>query len=116
MYLDIYEAIERRHLIQVYYGGYFRVIEPYVYGNDIHGTDVLKAYQLAGADELGRHVGWRWFKVSKMDAIKVLSTAFPGSRPTDGARERSLQRVYCEVDSSRAGTHHSPEIGSYRHR
>ncbi len=116
MYLDIYEAIERRHLIQVYYGGYFRVIEPHVYGKDIHSIDVLKAYQLAGANELGRHTGWRWLKVSKMDALTVLSTAFPGSRPADGARARSLQRVYCEVASSRQGSDHSSELGSYRHR
>jgi hypothetical protein len=115
MYLDIYEAIEHRHLIQVYYGGYFRIIEPHIYGNDINGTDVLKAYQVAGANELGRHVGWRWFKVSKIDSIKVLPTAFPASRSSEGVRERALQRVYCEVSSSPSADP-SPEFSSYRHR
>jgi hypothetical protein len=116
MYLDIYEAIERRHLIQVYYGGYFRVLEPHVYGCDLHRIDVLKAYQLAGCNELGRHVGWRWLKISKMDAVTVLTTTFPSARSADGARERQLQRIYCEVASAGRGTDLSPELGSYRHR
>jgi hypothetical protein len=116
MYLDIYEAIERRHLMQVYYGGYFRVIEPHVYGNDMHGADVVKAYQVAGTNELGRHVGWRWFKVSKMDAITVLSTTFPGSRSADGARERALQRIYCEVTSAHSGAGKASDPSHLRHR
>jgi hypothetical protein len=116
MYLDIYEAIERRHLVQVYYGHYFRVIEPHVYGSDIHGADVLKVYQIAGTDELGRHVGWRWFKVSKMDTVMVLSANFLGSRPADVARQRSLQRIYCEVASSSRDSDQPIELGSYQHR
>jgi hypothetical protein len=112
MYLDIYEAIERRHLIQVYYGRYFRVVEPHVYGRDLEGRDILKVYQVAGADELGRHVGWKWFSISKMDEVKVLSTAFPGLRPPDGIRERALQRIYCQV-AARPGEHPHPHASHF---
>jgi hypothetical protein len=116
MYLNIYEAIERRHLMQVYYGGYFRVIEPHVYGRDTRGIDVLKVYQVAGADELGRHVGWRWFKVSKMDAIMVLSASFSPVRPEDGLRYKALQRIYFQVAPSRTGDGSSPPSGAFRNR
>jgi hypothetical protein len=116
MYLDIYEAIERRHLVQVYYRHYFRIIEPYVYGCDMRNLDVLKAYQLAGCDELGRHVGWRWFAVSRMEAVTVLSASFPSTRPEDGLRRKVLQRIYCEVASPRKGDSGPHGLGNHRHR
>lgn len=116
MYLDIYEAIERRHLIQVHYGRYSRVVEPRVYGCDARHVDVLKVYQVAGCDELGRHVGWKWFTVSRMDAVLVLSTMFPTSRNEDGLRNRVLQRVYCQVGSIRPGDDPSVGASNFRHR
>ncbi|HEY1774237.1 MAG TPA: hypothetical protein VGH91_13700 [Gammaproteobacteria bacterium] len=116
MYLDIYEAIEHRHLIQVYYGHYCRIVEPHVYGRDLDGRDVLKVYQLAGCDELGRHIGWRWLRISKMQTLTVLGTSFPSSRSTDGARPRTLQRVYCEITSSRHSDGEPSDGGSPRHR
>lgn len=115
MYLDIYEAIEHRHLVQVYYGHYFRIVEPRVYGSDLAGRDVLKVYQVAGTDELGRHTGWRWFRISKMGSIKILATTFSGSRSADGARDRALQRIYCEVSSARRGDG-QPDPSHLRHR
>jgi len=115
MYLDIYEAIERRHLMQVYYRGYFRVVEPHVYGCDLRNIDVLKVYQIAGTNELGRHVGWKWFAVSGMDAVLVLSTSFPPTRPEDTLRPKVLQRVYCEVAPSRIDSGSSGR-GSSRYR
>lgn len=114
MYLDIYEAIEHRHLIQVYYRSYFRVIEPRVYGCDMRHRDVLKVYQVAGANELGRHVGWRWFTVSRMDEVMVLSTTFSATRSEDGLRPRVLQRIYCEVPSLRHGQGQAPDPSRFR--
>ncbi|MFI4921162.1 MAG: hypothetical protein ACHQAZ_05945 [Gammaproteobacteria bacterium] len=116
MYLAIYEAIEHHHLIQVHYGRYCRIVEPHIYGRDFDGRDVLKAYQVAGCDELGRHVGWRWLRVSKMQTLTVLATSFPISRSTDGARPRSLQRIYCEVTSSRRGERDASNGGKPQHR
>lgn len=116
MYLDIYEAIEHRHLVQVYYGHYFRIVEPRVYGSDLAGHDVLKAYQVAGCDELGRHVGWKWFKLSKIDTVRVLATTFPSSRSADGARDRALQRIYCEVTSAQSRDSYASDPSHLRHR
>ena len=116
MYLDIYEAIERRRLIQVYYGGYSRVVEPRIYGCDSRHVDVLKAYQIAGADELGRHIGWKWFTVSRIEAVLVLATRFTASRNEDGLRNRVLQRVYCQVSPSPFPTGDASGAGQYRRR
>jgi hypothetical protein len=116
MYLGIYEAVEHRHLIQVYYRGYFRIVEPHVYGCDMRKQDVLKVYQLAGCNELGRHVGWKWFAVSRMDAVTVLSTSFSATRSEDGLRPKALQRIYCEAAPSHIGDRSSPGLSKHRHR
>lgn len=110
MYLDIYEAIEHRHLIQMYYGDYSRIIEPRAYGSDSRGLDMLKAYQIAGCDTFGRHIGWKWFQAKEMEAVIVLSTHFVSQRSESTLRPRPLQRVYCQV-----GTH-SPQPWSHERR
>lgn len=103
VYLDIYEAIENRRLIQMYYGDYFRVIEPRLYGNDFRGVDVLKAFQVAGSDAFGRHPGWKWFRAKDMDSVVVLSTKFWPHRLENTHHDRTLQRVYCQVKDAAVG-------------
>lgn len=116
MYLDIYEAIEHHCLMQLYYRDYTRIIEPRVYGSDLHGLDIVKAYQIAGCDALGRHVGWKWLHVAEMDRVSVLDTHFVTQRDSSTLRNRALQRVYCQVDVSSAGGVHSSHSGINKHR
>lgn len=97
MYLDIYQAIEQRHLLQMYYEEYFRVIEPRVYGRDFRGVDVLQAYQIGGCDAFGRHNGWKWFRAKDMDTLRVLSTHFSAHRSSAKLYDHTLQHVYCQV-------------------
>lgn len=97
MYLDIYEAIEHRHLLQFYYGHYFRIVEPHAYGSDSRGKDALKAYQVAGADALGAHKGWKWYDPKQMDHVRVLPTVFVPRRDTFNLGDKRLLRIYCQV-------------------
>jgi hypothetical protein len=116
MYLDIYEAIEHHCLVQLYYGDYTRIIEPRTYGSDLRGRDVVKAYQIAGCDALGRHVGWKWFHAADMYRVSILGTHFVTQRDISTLRERPLRRVYCEVHARPDGGGPGQVSHSNRHR
>jgi hypothetical protein len=98
MYLSIYEAIENRYLLQFQYCGYFRIIEPHVYGHDARFGDVLRGYQVEGADEQGKHRGWKWFRTGKIQELQILSTHF--AHPRQGWQQTvdRLERLYCHLD------------------
>lgn len=99
MYLLIFEAIEHRHLMQFTYEGYFRIIEPHMYGSDADGVDLLCGFQLAGADELGKHNGWHKFEVAKISDLTCLATRYPGPRPPYRLHSKTFKRIYCQVTS-----------------
>jgi hypothetical protein len=98
MYLSIFEAIENRYLLQFHYCGYFRIIEPHVYGHDLRFGDVLRGYQVAGADELGKHRGWKWFRTGKIEDLQILPTHFTGPRKGSQLTVERLDRVFCHLD------------------
>jgi hypothetical protein len=98
MYLSIYEAIEKRYLLQFQYCSYFRVIEPHVYGHDPRFGDVLRGYQVAGADEFGNHRGWKWFRTAKIEDLQVLPTHFTGPRSGAQLTVDRLERTYSYLD------------------
>lgn len=94
MYLTIFEAIEHRYLLQFHYCGYFRVIEPHVFGHDPRYGDVFRGFQIGGADERGNHRGWKWFRVDKVQELQVLPVHFMGPREGAALTVERLERTY----------------------
>lgn len=101
MYLTIFQAIEHCRLLHFYYEGYFRVVEPHVYGSDAAGRDVLYGYQIAGADALGRHTGWKSYLVLDMNSLLGLDAHFVGPRAGYKPKIHAWQRVYVEIQGCR---------------
>jgi hypothetical protein len=99
MYLLIFEAIERGHLLQFSYDGYFHIIEPHMYGSDAAGVDLLCGFQIAGTSELGKHNGWHRFEVSKIDDLTCLPTRYSGPRPPYKLGSKTFKRIYCQATS-----------------
>lgn len=99
MYLDLFRAIEDRHLIQLHYGQYYRVVEPYVFGSDSRGEDVLRAYQVAGFDGLQRDIGWKWFNTRHIGNVVILSTQFQHERTGTPLPPGAIRRVYCQASA-----------------
>lgn len=113
MYLTIFQAIEQCRLLHFYYRGYFRILEPHIYGTGRSGKDVLCGYQIAGADAAGKHVGWKSFDVKEIENIQVLSAHFVGPRPGfHHPTSRSWTRIYVQLKSTClpiAASSHNPE-------
>lgn len=114
MYLLIFEAIEHRHLLQFTYEGFFRIIEPHMYGSDASGVDLLCGFQIAGVGEMGKHNGWHKFQVSKISDLSCLPTKYPGPRPSYKLSSKTFKRIYCQATSpalERAATRRKPPSG-----
>lgn len=68
-------AMHQRQLLKIKYGtdSSFRVIEPYMLGENTKKEAILRAFDLSKND-------WRLFLLSKISQIQVLETHFKGFR------------------------------------
>lgn len=98
MYLTIFQSIENCRLLHFHYDGYSRVVEPHLFGVDRRGLDVLYGYQVAGADIMGRHIGWKCYVAKDMHTILALDARFVGPRVSYDPNFHTWQRVYVQVD------------------
>jgi hypothetical protein len=59
--------------------------------------DVVRGFQIAGADESGQHRGWKWFRTGKIENLVVLPTHFTGPRTGCELTVERLERPYCHL-------------------
>lgn len=72
---EIIEAIENLNVIEFYYEGESRIVQPYCYGVSKAGNDVLRAFQIDGYSSSNK-MWWRLYTVKKMQGIEVLDDNF----------------------------------------
>lgn len=93
----ICDAIGRKRVLEFYYDGYPRSVEPHACGNDTKGNDVVRAYQISGGSESGEYVGWKLFKLSKMNYMEISTTTFAGPRPDYKRGDSAMRVIYCQL-------------------
>lgn len=91
----ICRAINEIRVVEFYYDGKPRVVEPHCHGITTAGNNGLRAYQIYGYSSSGK-MGWKMFDLSKVTAIK-LSGRFHGARPGFKKNDRGMSRIYCEL-------------------
>lgn len=69
MNLTICTAINGRRTLELRYHGYSRTVEPYAYGRDKQGAEVLRCYQQSGGSAGGQATGWKLLKVADVFAV-----------------------------------------------
>jgi len=77
-------AIKSRRVIEFYYHGGYRTVEPFCLGLVMSGgadNESLVCYQTGGFSELREVVGWKLYRASEMEDIEVLKEQFSGDRP-----------------------------------
>jgi hypothetical protein len=97
MIFNICEAIQNREIIQFYYDGGLRVVEPYCYGESGKGNLVLRGFQIEGYSSSGESVGWKLFKIDEMVNISFSGHKFTGTRPNYNPNDRGMIRIICNV-------------------
>ncbi len=91
------KAIREQRVVQFYYDGYKRVVEPYCYGVSTAGNDVVRGYQVGGLSKSGRPLGWRLFRVDEMSGLTVLEATFRASRTFYNQYAHDMTSIYCRV-------------------
>lgn len=97
MNTEICSAISERRLLDFYYENFHRIVEPYTYGIDTAGNDVLSAYQIEGQVEKGYIPSWRLFSIEKMKNVQLLSKSFSTNQCEYRKRDKRMTRIYCEI-------------------
>lgn len=93
---EIIEVIENQHVIELYYEGELRVIEPHCYGLTTAGNEGLRAYQTAGYSSSGK-LGWKLYDLGKADDISITPARFAGPRPGYQAGDKGMSKIYAEL-------------------
>jgi hypothetical protein len=98
-YPMICDAIRLRHVVRFLYHGGMRQVEPYVYGRDANGDELLRGFQLRGASRAGDTTGWKIFHVEDMTSVAVTFEAFSTRAAYDPA-DKVIVFVNARVEPS----------------
>lgn len=94
---DVCRAIEKMCILNFYYDGFKREVEPHACGNDSKGNDVMRAYQVSGGSESNEYTGWKLFEISKMNYLELTAMKFSGPRPGYKRDDKAMRRIYCQL-------------------
>jgi hypothetical protein len=97
MSFDICAAIRNREVIEFYYDGAIRVVEPFCYGENSKGNYVLRAYQVGGYSSSGEPLGWRLYREDKMTNITSTGRRFSPNRSDYNPNDKDMVRIICNV-------------------
>ncbi|WP_089400677.1 hypothetical protein [Noviherbaspirillum humi] len=92
----ICEAIDQRHILELRYHGYSRIVEPHIYGEDRHGNEVLRCYQLAGGSASGERAGWKLLYVQDAVLVHLTETEFM-PRADYRVTDKVVVNAYCRI-------------------
>ena len=93
---QVCNAIKNMNVIEFYYNGGIRTVEPHCHGVTTAGNEGLRAYQTEGYTESGK-MGMKMFDLGKASNINVLNETFDGPRLGYSKGDRGMSHIYCEL-------------------
>lgn len=97
MAYDFCDAIRNKEIIEFYYDGGKRIVEPYCYGESTRGNLVLRGYQIEGYSSSGENEGWKLFKEDDMNNITSIGQKFAKIRPNYNPNDKAMVRIICSI-------------------
>lgn len=91
----IKQAITNKKIIEFFYDGKQRIVEPYLIGTTSTGKQSLRAYQIGGHSN-SKMPSWKLFTIMKISNVKVTENTFSKRsdyNPNDKGMNRILHRV-----------------------
>jgi hypothetical protein len=92
---EIIDAIENQNVVEFYYEGDLRIVEPHCYGKTSAGNEGLRAYQVGGYSSSGK-MGWKMYDLGKADDITVTEEAFE-VRSEYKRGDKGMSVIYAEI-------------------
>ena len=96
METKIIEAIRNQNLLEFYYDGEIRIVEPHCYGITTKGNEGLRAFQVGGYSSSGK-MGWKMYDLGKAEDIEVLDETFDSPRSGYNSGDKGMSRIYEEL-------------------
>lgn len=95
------EAIGRRRLLRLTYGGEVRLVEPYLHGVRNPNTEVLVCFQRSGGSKSGASSGWKALHVAAIEAAEITDIAFVGDQESFNPTGSSynITSIHCLVEA-----------------
>ncbi len=98
MNLLICQAISSNKVLKLVYHWGFRLVEPYAYGMNHKGHELLRSYQIGGASDSGEPVGWKLFRVDEINQLQETAVHFSRERKGYKRDDKALDRqIYCQL-------------------
>lgn len=92
---EIIDAIESQNVVEFYYEGELRIVEPHCYGKTSAGNEGLRAYQVGGYSSSGK-MGWKMYDLGKADDITVTEETFE-VRSEYKRGDKGMSVIYAEI-------------------
>ncbi len=96
----ICSVIKSRRIMEFFYHGGYRRVEPFCLGLVMSGeadNESLLCYQIGGYSELREVVGWKLYRASEMEDIEIFREQFGGDRPGYDPDSVDMVTIYCCV-------------------
>ncbi len=93
---SVCNAIRFKRVIQFFYDGSLRTVEPYCHGINAAGREVIRGYQTSGIRRPDPSEGWMSYELNKMIGILVKDESFD-HRPDWMSVDRSMKRLHCRA-------------------
>lgn len=94
----IVEAIEKKKILNVGYGGVVRKVIPHAYGTDKDGKAKLRGFQLVDVSSgVAPATGWRMFAEASMESVTLSDETFEG--PSEGYKreDQNLTTIVAQL-------------------
>lgn len=92
---EIITAIENQNVIEFYYEGELRVVEPHCYCETTAGNEGLRAYQIDGYSSSGT-MGWKMYDLGKANDFVVTEDTFE-VRNGYKRGDKGMSEIYAEI-------------------
>lgn len=97
MNTDICKAIAGRRVLEIWYDGGTRIVEPHCHGFSTAGNEVVRAYQSSGYSNSGERSAWKMLKVAEIGSLKETGAVFTQNRPGYNPQDKGIASVHCHV-------------------
>jgi hypothetical protein len=93
----IIDAIRSREVLSLRYDAGVRLVEPYTFGVDGQGNELLCGYQTAGASASGKSEGWKFFHIANISNLHKTGQHFARPRPEYKPNDRAFAKIVAQV-------------------
>ncbi len=96
-YPELVKAIHERRLVTFRYEGLMRKAEPYTYGINKKGHEVLSAFRVAGSSKSENRPMWRLYLISEMRNLQITDETYSAIRSGYKRNDSRMEKIFAQL-------------------